>query len=593
LRRLQISGRIGGLRARCGRLRRLEAKSLAIARAMAKNRSAKKGMEFPKTAEEADDSCPREDSQEGSRMSRSIQRFPRRMLGARVTSAAGLSLLLTACAPTAQEKREEFLSAPAMGRTIAATGATSVSGERAWPGQRWWRAFRSAELDRIIDKALQDNQNLRKAADTLKEAEAAVDIASSRLTPSIEMDLSYKQYRYAEHGVAAGLNPKQAGLHKSAAFLNPLSVKWELDFWGRNRALMDAAIGDALAQEAELEQTRLLLTTSVARAYLRGYVLAQQLRLSTELSKLRRELRALAATRYDTGLDTLDATQLARANEETAVRREASLAAAIAIQENALARLMGEGPDAARDLFSSKKAIAIARPTLPKRLPIELLSHRPDLFAAMRRAEAWADRIHAAKTMFLPSIDLSLSAGLEASVTSSQFSKLGGYLFNPGAMVYNVAPGLHLPIFQGGRLTGNLEAQRADYDQAVDTYNETLLTAAQQVADALANLKRANSEYDSQSRFIAARRAELDLARARLRDGLRDRREVLQEYADLLDAAFIQRGLEGDRLIASVDLFQALGGGYDAGPAAYEPRPAPETDPITPVVDAVQSLGGG
>jgi NodT family efflux transporter outer membrane factor (OMF) lipoprotein len=500
---------------------------------------------------------------------------------------------LGGCMPTAQDQRAEFMEPPLMSRTIAVSGVKSVSAENGWPSQQWWKAFRSAELDGIMEKALLDNQGLRKAADTLKDAEAAVDIASSRLTPYVEADLSYKQYRYAEHGVAAGLNPLQGGKEKSAAFLNPISAKWEIDFWGKNRALLDASIGDALAQAGELEQTRLLLTTSVARAYLRGYILGQQLKLAKQLTGMRRELRQLSETRYQTGIEILDVVQIARSNEEAAVRREASLTAAIEIQENALARLMGEGPDVARGLFARRQSVAPAQPTLPRELPIELLAHRPDLMAALRRAEAWADRIHAAKALFLPSIDLSVSAGLEASVTSTQFAKLGGYLFNPGAMVYSVTPGLHLPIFQGGKLTGNLETQRADYDQAVDTYNETLLTAAQQVADALATVKRVKAEYESQARFIKARRASVQLARIRLQGGLQDRREFVQLYADTLDAVFIQRGIEGDRLIATVDLMQALGGGYDAGPQAYEPRPAPETDPITPVVEVVQSLGGG
>ena len=482
---------------------------------------------------------------------------------------------------------------PAMTRTMADSGVRSVSAEKGWPETKWWRAFRSAELDGVMEKALADNQNLRKAFDTLREADAAVDIASSRLTPYVEADLSQKQYRYAEHGVAAGLNPLQGGKEKSSSFLNPISAKWELDFWGKNRALLDAAIGDAMAQEGEFEQARLLLTASVARAYLRGRILAEQLKLAKELTGLRRELRQLAETRYATGLEILDVVQIARANEESAVRREATLVAAIEIQENALARLMGEGPDAARGLLSKPKALAPVQSSLPKSLPIELLAHRPDLMAALRRAEAWSERIHAAKALFLPSIDLSVSAGLEASVNSSKFAFLGGYLFNPGAMVYSVTPGLHLPIFQGGKLTGNLETQRADFDQAVDTYNETLLTAAQQVADALANLKRARNEYEAQGRSIKARNAEVGLARIRLRDGLRDRREYVQEYADMLDALFIQRGIEGDRLVATVDLYQALGGGYDAGPDAFSQKPAPEDDPLTPVVDAVKSLGGG
>lgn len=499
---------------------------------------------------------------------------------------------LCACNMTTQADRAQFMEPPAMSRTIAASGVKSVS-DKAWPSQQWWRAFRSAELDRVVEKALIDNQSLRKSADTLKEAEAGIDIASSRLTPYVEADLSYRQYRYAEHGWAAALNPKQGGLEKSAAFLNPLSARWELDFWGKNRAMLDASIGEAIAQAGELEQNRLVLTAAVARAYLRGAALARQLELATQLTKLRREVRGLSETRYQTGLDTLDSVQIARTNEETAVRREAALRAAISIQENALSRLMGEGPDAARDLFASTKSVAAAQPALPKQLPIELLAHRPDLSAALRRAEAAADRIHAAKAAFLPSIDLSVSAGLEASVTSTQFTKLGGYLFNPGGMVYSATPGLHLPIFQGGKLSGNLDAQRAEYDQAVDAYNETLLAAAQQVADALANLKRVGAEYESQARFVKARKAALALARERLRDGMRDRREVIQEYADMLDAAFAQRGLEGERFVAAVDLYQALGGGFYDDSHFSEPKPAPETDPITPVVDAVKAVGGG
>jgi NodT family efflux transporter outer membrane factor (OMF) lipoprotein len=517
----------------------------------------------------------------------------RRKRLARLFGAAVATAPLCACMQTTQEDRAAFLDAPAMSRTIANSGVRSVSSEKGWPNSHWWRAFRSGELDRVMDKALADNQNLRKAADTLREAEAAIDIANSRLTPYIESDLAFKQYRYAEKGVAASLNPRQAGLEKSTPFLNPISAKWELDFWGKNRALLDAAIGEAMAQEGEFAQARLLLTASVARAYLRGRILAEQLKLAKELTGMRRELRHLVETRYESGLEILDVVQIARANEEAAVRREATLVAAIEIQENALSRLMGEGPDAGRGLLSTPKAVAPVQPALPRRLPIELLAHRPDLMAALRRAEAWSERIHAAKALFLPSLDLSVSAGLEASVSSSNFAKLGGYLFNPGAMVYSATPGLHLPIFQGGKLTGNLEVQRADYDQAVDSYNETLLTAAQQVADALANLKRARAEYESQGRFIKARNTEVGLARIRLRDGLRDRREYLQEYADMLDAVFIQRGIEGDRLVATVDLYQALGGGYDAGPEAFGPKPAPETDPLTPVVDAVQALGGG
>ena len=510
----------------------------------------------------------------------------------RVFCGAPIALVLAGCAPTAQQERAQFLGAPAMERTLARSGL-KVADATAWPREEWWRAFRSAELDAIVDKALRDNQSLRKAEDSLRAADALVQVAGARLLPEVQATFGMRQSRNPLHGVVASYNPEQGGLQKTMAFINPLALTYELDFWQKNRALLDAAIGESAAQEAELEQARLLLTTSVARAYLRGYAAARQLEVAKALTRMRRDLVSLADARYRAGLDSLDGVQIARAEYENAVRREAAVQAFLTLQKDALARLMGEGPDAAQDLYTARRAPTPASPPLPRSLPIELLAHRPDLASALRRAEAAAARVHVAKTLFLPSIDLAITGGFEGSVTSTKISKLAGYLFTPSAIGYAVSPTLRLPIFQGGRLSGNLEFQRADYDQAVDSYNETLLQAAQQVADAVANYKRARAEYEAQSGFLRAARAQYDLAQSRLRDGLKDRREILAERADLLEAGFGQRALEGDRLVAAVDLYQALGGGYAGGPPPAAPKPAPENDPLTPAVDVIQSLGGG
>lgn len=503
------------------------------------------------------------------------------------------SLMLAGCAPTTtQADRAQFLGAPAMERTLAASGLKSANGDNAWPSDAWWRNFHSAELTRVVDKALADNQNLKKAGDTLRVAEASVRIASAKLSPAVQSDYWMRQSRNPNHGVVASYNSSQGGLEKTAGFLTPFVVTWELDFWDKNRAGMDAAIGEAEAREAEFQQTRLLLTTGVSRAYLRGYALARQLEIAGELIKLRYELLQLAETRFQTGLDTMDGVQIARAHYESAIRREATVRAALAIQQDAIARMMGEGPDAARNLFTGKQATPSA-PALPRHLPVELLAHRPDLAAALRRAEASAEKIHVAKTLLLPSIDLSIASGLEGSTTTSTIGKLGGYLFTPGATGYSVVPGFHLPIFQGGRLSGNLAGQRAEYDMAVESYNETLLASAQQVADSLANLKRAMTEYQAQGRLVAASSEQVALARTRLRDGLRDRREVEQEQIELLEARYVEHTLNGDRMVASVDLYQSLGGGYTNTADLAKPKPAPENDPITPAVDTITSMTGG
>ncbi len=501
-------------------------------------------------------------------------------------------LILAACAPTAAEQHPAFMETPRMERTLAAAGAAGGGLETNWPKDKWWRVFRSAELDALIEKAQLDNQNLRRAADKLAQAEAISKIEGARLMPMIDADLGMRQSRIPNHGVVASYNPRLAGLEKTMAFINPLSLRYEFDFWGKNRAALDAALGEAAAKEAEFADAQLLLTTALVRAYARGAAAARQLELAREMTKLRRELLHLARERWRSGLDTQDAIALAEADVETAMKRETVPAAVLGLQQDLIARLSGEGPDAGRDLFSHARA-RLAQPPAPKKLPVELLANRPDLSAAMRRAEAAAERIHVAKAEFLPSFDLSLTAGLEASVTTSSIGRLGSFLFRPSAFNYAVMPGVHLPIFQGGRLQGRLAGRNAEYDEAVDAYNDTLLAAAQQTADSLVALKQTRAALDAQTRLVAAMRRKLELSRQRWRQGIKDRREIVANALDVLEQTYAQRWLEADLAAAHVDLAQALGGGYGGNADPSRLPPAPEQDELTPVVDIVRQLGGG
>jgi outer membrane protein TolC len=230
---------------------------------------------------------------------------------------------------------------------------------------------------------------------------------------------------------------------------------------------------------------------------------------------------------------------------------------------------------------------------LPKTLPVELLVHRPDLAAAMHRAEAAAERIHGAKAEFMPSIDLSVLPSFQASQHSTHIDKLATYLFRASAFNYYVQPGFHFPLFEGGRLRGKLEARRSEYDEAVDQYNETLLRAAQQVADSLVNVRETSTVVDAQKRLVADARRKLALARSRWDSGLKDRREILTLAHDAFEATYFLHALEADLLSARVDLIQSLGGGYELGPNPIFPRPSPEDDALTPYVNFIESLGGG
>ena len=512
-----------------------------------------------------------------------------------IAPAAGLLLFLGGCAETSPNgERAQFLEPPAMGRTLAQSGAPVASQtEASWPSGEWWRRFRSPELDRIVETALAENQSLRKAMDALRDAEAFSEIEGARLSPFLNADMGMRQSRIPNHGVVASYNPALAGLEKTMAYINPLSLHYEFDFWGKNRATLNAALGEAAAQAAETMEARLLLTTAVARVYFRIRALARQAETASEMVKLRKDLLALAQTRFRTGIDTADGVTAASAELEAAVKREAGVTAQLDFQQNLLARLMGQGPDAGRGIVGAKAMSPPAAPALPRHLPVELLAHRPDVAAAMHRAEAAAERIHAAKAEFMPSVDLTIVGGLEASRTSTAIDDLGKYLFRTSAIGYAVTPNIHLPLFQGGSLRGRLEGRRSEYDEAVDGYNETLLRAAQQVADSLASLKETRSETEAQRRLNAAARAELELARSRWRSGLKDKREILAQAHAVLEQAYVLDALDADYLSSHVDLIQALGGGYLEGPEAFAPRPEPEKDRLTPLVDAIEALGGG
>lgn len=504
------------------------------------------------------------------------------------------SILEASCNSTGSLTRAEFLRNTKSEKSFKAHGHGLAYSGISWPSSNWWEELKSRELSGLIKKALDNNQVVKKAYDNLMESEALVGVAEARLLPSIQGDLLFRQARNPFRGTVASYNPAQGGLYKSTGFLSPFVMNWELDFWGKNRAAFDAAIGDVAAQQAELDQVRLLITCGLARAYIRGVILSKQFKIAHEIVVQRQQAMNVNQLRHDTGIDTFDGAAVARANLDTSKRREVVLEGAIGLQRDAIARMIGTGPDDTISLFSSNDPILPGRINIPKKIPVQSLSKRPDLAAAMARAYVWANRIHVAKTMFLPSLDLSIAAGIEGTVTTTRnINKLSDWLFNTQAIGFSAVPGLRLPIFQGGRLSGNLDMNRAEYDQAVDSYNETLLQAVQQSADSLVNLKRIASEYDIQKDYLIATRQQYELADIRIKQGMRDSRELLQEKIDILEAEFGLLGIESDRYLADIDLIQAMGGGYSGNYVNINENENPELDAITPAVNAVRELTGG
>jgi len=471
----------------------------------------------------------------------------------------GCALFVGSCAWIPKgDPPAEYLEPPEMKETLEEV----TSRLQQWPEDRWWEQFGNPELNELIETAMKDNPGLKLASARLRQAQALVKVEGARLLPFLEADASLTYERISQHGVFAALNPEVAGARIMLGMINPLSFRYEFDFWGKNRAMLEAALGHAAAEEAETAEVRLRLTTGIARAYFRGQALQQQLNVVNALVGIRRDLRKLAETRFRLGLDNDQPVKVAVAEYEAAFKRQAGIRDQLDVQRHLLARLAGKGPDEAAHLFANPVVAIPNQIAAPDHLSMGLLVHRPDLASALYRAHAASRSVKVAKTQFYPTVDLTGFIGFSALTLTKGTSQLANLLFSGQSFAYGLAPGVRIPLFEGGRLRGELSAQRAEYDAAVELYNDTLLDAMREVADSLSAWQTTREMLASHKRLLAALGEDWRLAKVRLVSGLDDDREVLRHRHPVLEQEYMLRALESDQLVAAVDLIESLGGGY-------------------------------
>lgn len=419
-----------------------------------------------------------------------------------------------------------------------------------WPRVEWWRDFSRPALNALIARALEHNPSLQATAHRVREAQALAEIRAANLLPSVGADLSLTGQRFSAHSIQS----RFAGESFALALLNPLNVRYYLDFWGRNRAALEAALGITQAREAELAQARLLLAAAVARTYFRLVAAAEGQRLSQTMLEIQQKNLDIARFRLARGLDPRLILYQAERELEEARQREAVVRAEVKLLRAELAALSGRGPDGGLTIPTEASELP-PQLTLPKDLPLALLAHRPDVAAARALAEAAAQEIKVARTAFYPNVNLVGFAGLHSA-------SLPGLLFNAQSLAFLAGPVLDLPLFEGGRLRANLKAREAAYDAAIETYNSTVLRAVQGVADALALWEEVHERLTAQRGSLAAMSSNERLAEVGYGTGLDDQRAVLEARHALYQERFQLAILEAEYLQAAVGLIEALGGGY-------------------------------
>jgi NodT family efflux transporter outer membrane factor (OMF) lipoprotein len=457
------------------------------------------------------------------------------------------TLLLGACASMGglhTHARPVDRSTLAASRSVEGVALSAA----AWPSQAWWQALGDAQLDRLIDRALHGQPRLRMAEARVRAAQALADISGAALSPRVDGRFSSTRERFSEHGTVP---PPIAGSWQTINDAT-LGASYELDFWGKNKAALEAALDRSHGAEVDLQAARLMLTSTLVRTYL--HLDAAYARRDLAQATLRQRTHTLALTRKRVAAEIDSQLELTQAEAALPAAREriARAEEAIALIRDQLAALAGAGPDKALDI--GRPRLSQVEPVqLPSDLPVALIGRRPDVVAERWRVEAAAQDIKVAKARFYPNINLHAFVGVQ---------RLGFDQFlSAGSRVLGIGPAISLPIFEGGRLRGNLALHQAAYDAAVEKYNGTVLAAVHDVVDQLVSLHWLAAQRREQDESLRLAQHAYDLALARYRSGLASYLQVLSAEGQVLaQKQFVIQSQARERELR-VNLIRALGGG--------------------------------
>ena len=462
-----------------------------------------------------------------------------------LATAIATALLATACASTGDIASRGVLRDAGSLRSDVSLAGTRVS-DAAWPADRWWTAFGDPQLDALVDEALANAPSIEAADTRTRKAIAQAGLADAARKPTLGAGAQVLGMQ-----LPPSLVGDEIGGDFNVANLLTLSFAWNPDIWGVSRSKWLAAVGTARATEVDAQSARLALAANVARSYVSLARAFDALDAAKAEAARADGLIALNQQRIKAGLDNTIALNQNRSASASARQQAQAAQHDIDSLRNALAALLGAGPD--RGLEIARPMLKTPGIALPSVLPSELLARRADIVAARWRVEAAQHGIDASKAAFYPSINLSALAGLAAGNL--------GDLFGSDALLLNGGPALSLPIFEGGRLEQQLRSSDADRDLAVATYNDTLIGAIRDVANAVQAARAMDAQIASttSARDAAARAHALVLQRQRT--GLATQLDVLAAQAPLLRLDQQLAGLVAARRIAAIDLDQALGGG--------------------------------
>ena len=466
---------------------------------------------------------------------------------ANASSLLATLLLLSGCATIPDLGNASEPKAAGSYASEESFGDSSLSD---WPSSIWWEGYRDDQLAQLINEALANAPSITEADGRVRQAEAIAQQEGAILYPNISANGSYEKVRQSyNQGFPPGAIPTGFSDVASAT----LNLNVQIDFWGKNHALLAAATSEAVAARLESLDARLIVSTSVAGVYADLAQLYANLDAAKDALDVRAESAVLIKRRQDSGLENKGSYEQEVAAKASAEAEIEALNEAIALTKNKLTALMGMGPD---------RAITISRPDihslkpfgLPADLPADFLGHRPDVMAARLQAEAISHQVKAAKASFYPNINLIGLAGHRALGLSTFTS--------PNSLYAAIGPAVSLPILDGGALQGEYRRERAGYDIAVSAYNAALLQALHDVADVVTSEKMLSPRLRKTEAAVKASEEAYQVINNRYKSGLAAYLAVLRAEDALIANRRALIDLRTRAFTLDVALIRALGGGF-------------------------------
>ncbi len=423
---------------------------------------------------------------------------------------------------------------------VPAGWSESSASEPTQIAKDWWKSFNSAELNTLMSEALAKNNDLGAAIQRVEQARAILRSSGAQLLPSIDAsgNAGYNK-----------INVPRANDTSDTTYNAGLSVGYELDLFGMNRAEIASDEADLEASEFSRDATALVVMSDTAKGYFNVLNLEERLKIADQNLESSKELLRIVQARFDAGATTaLDVSQQKSylASSEAA---RAAMELRLKVARSALAVLVGKAPSSLQ--IAGKDLRTLPVPQVAPGQPSSLLERRPDIRSAEANLKAANADIGAARAAFFPQLNIGLDLGIAATPIG-----------DPATTTISLLSGLVAPIFKGGLLEGNLDYTKARKAELVENYRKTILTSFKDVEDALAGVKTSQSRETSLETAMNEAKKAYDLSKQQYDVGSIDFQTLLDARRTMLAAEDTYIQTKNDRLAASVDLYKALGGGW-------------------------------